>query len=259
MKTPPVLLPPMLLGCLLVTVRWTFAAEPHGPASTKPTFSPAHLTEEGLCFESPVEVNWEAVARRELADSTIANPPTDQLERLWATGVLTFARDLPASLRSTSFYILSEAGVVEAPAPHLSVSVLYDITSKRTDPPTLRAFAGELCVKPPPSGVSDAGFVVSSALPLELHTTQAWTTRSGEDVLVRVADKITVLPRSTSPSVAVEVKTAYVLEVSGSSTRHLFVRRVASCLEPCCEFAYDLYRWDVGLTEVATSAYGCDV
>ena len=258
MKTSPILAALALLACLVVTGRGSFAGLPRWPASSEPIFSRASLTDTGLCFESPEQMSWEVLARRRFAASTLANPPRDQVKWFYATGFLTFATDLPASLRGASFYILSETGVVMAPAPHLSVTVVYRKALGGTDAPTLSGFDGELCVKPPP-GVSDAGFVVSSSQPLELHTTAATITRSGANTLVGVAGKSTILPPSSSKAVAVEVKTAYVLGSRGSSTQYLFVRRAASCAQACCEFAYDLYRWDLGLTELTTSAYGCDV
>jgi hypothetical protein len=56
-----------LLGALLA------AADP-GPG--EPTFSRAYLSPDGLCFDSPVNLDWEAMARREFkARGFLSSPP----------------------------------------------------------------------------------------------------------------------------------------------------------------------------------------
>jgi hypothetical protein len=59
-----------LLGALL-----TAAA----PKPAEPTFTRAYLRPEGLCFWSPVELDWEAMARREFKEFPIDNPPPDRM------------------------------------------------------------------------------------------------------------------------------------------------------------------------------------
>ena len=69
-----------LLGALLT-------AAP--PAPTEPTFTRADLGPDGLCFDSPVDLDWEAMARRELTRFPFDDPPRDQLLSRSRMGVST--------------------------------------------------------------------------------------------------------------------------------------------------------------------------
>jgi hypothetical protein len=239
-----------LLGALL-----TAAA----PVSAEPTFTRAHLPSypDRLCFESPVELDWEAIARRELKSFPIDNPSLEDLRQAWtAYSDLLFKADLPGTLKRMHFYLLTEKGPQRIVPEQLVGHVRYNFPTK--DKPKLAGFHGEICL-PRPKGVDDAGFVAASKVPLSWQTKPAALVRSGSTTRVQLESGSAILPPPGLNESATRVKAAYILSSPGLATQYVLVRRVSDPQKVDCEFIYDIYRWTKGLPVVASSAHGCDI
>lgn len=245
-------------GRLIVSYRRLWPC-PSMPAAGEPTFSRAYLTGGDVCFESPVPVDWEALARQTLHAFPLEDPPRDRLLTLGeATGspILPFSAALPKTFEGLRFYLLTESGVRSIEPRELHGWVRY-----RDSPPArpeLERFSGEVCM-PVPAGLRDAGFVVSASYPVSWQTAPAALVRSGATTLVRLEEGASSLPPPGLDGGAVEVKSAHILYSTALPIRYLLVRRVAQCPSVCCEFTYDIYRWEPGLPVIASNTYGCDI
>lgn len=239
-----------LLGALLAAAT---------PELGEPTFSRAYLRPDGLCFDSPVALDWEAMARREFKTFALDNPPRDQLLSSMRMGdpTFTYSADLPDTLTHLHFYLIAETG----PQPVVPERLLGTIRYRFQPPanPELDVFSGEICL-PVPKAIDDAGFVATSSVPLSWQQTPATLVRSDSTTLVRLqSGSSAALPAPGFDGGAVEVKTAYILSSTELATKYVFIRRMADCPRVCCEFTYDIYRWESGLPVVASNAYGCDI
>lgn len=239
-----------VLGVLL-------AAAAPGPG--EPVFSKAYLKPDGLCFESPVDLDWKTMARRELKAFPLDNPPTEELLKHrseMGDSILTFSAPLPAALKRLRFYLIAETGPRPIVPQRLRGSVRY-----RFHPPAhpeLDVFYGEVCL-PVPKAVHDAGFVAASRVPLSWRKGRATLVRSGPATLVQLHSGRSPLPAPGFNEGAAEVKAAYILSSPELATQYLLVRRVADSPKSNCALTYDIYRWEPGLPVVASNAYDCDV
>jgi len=235
---------------------WLSAAPPE---HDEPAFVRAYLKPEGLCFESPVDLDWEAMARRELKAFPIENPPSEELLKHrseMGDSTITFSAALPAALKRLHFYLIAETGPRPIVPERLRGSVRYRF--KPPARPELDVFYGEVCLSAP-KAVHDAGFVAASGVPLSWRKAPAALVRSGRVTLVRLPNGTSPLPAPGFNKDAAGVRTAYVLSSPGVATRYLFVRRVADSPESNCEHTYDVYRWEPGLPVIASNAYNCDI
>jgi len=112
---------------------------------------------------------------------------------------------------------------------------------------------------PPPPGIQDAGFVVAINYTVAWNRVPAALVRSDSAILVRLENGASRLPPPGLDGGANEPKTAYILSGAGLPAKYLFVRRLDRCPDVCCEFAYDIYRWEAGLPVLASNTYGCDL
>lgn len=240
--------PAALLGALVILSS--------GAPASDPMFSRATLTADRLCFDSPMSVDWQALARQEFDLFPLEGP---SLEQLAARANLTFdfSAELPASSTALHFYVLSEAGLREIAPKRLLGHVRY--RHNAPEPPELETVYGEICL-PRPDGLTDAGFVAATSVPAAWQTELADLRRSADGLLVRLNTGSSRLPPPGARG-AVAVRTAYVLSAPELPRQYLFVRRVPDhdCLGVCCTYAYDLYRWEAGLPSILWSAYDCDV
>lgn len=246
----------MLVSATLLALLTT-AAPGSGPG--EPTFSSAYLTPEGLCFDSPRDLDWEALARREFKSFPIDNPPRDQLlshSSEMQVSVFKYSAALPETLKRLHFYLLTEKGPQTVVPERLLGSVHYDFRPPAD--PGLPVFSGRICL-PVPKAVQDAGFVATSSVPLSWQKAPATLVRKGSTIQVQLPSGSSPLPAPGLDSGAIEVKTAYILSSPEVAVKYLFVRRVADCPRVCCEFTYDIYRWESGLSVIASTAYGCDI
>lgn len=242
-----------LFSILIAALLMAAAAKPAEPVFTRVSLEP-----EGLCFDSPVELDWEAMARREFKEFPIDDPPRDQIvPRGERRRIYSFFTDLPKPFKGQHFYLLAETGTQPIRPQRLFVSFHY-----RYHPPAKPEpmFRGQLCL-PVPDAVHDAGFVATSGVPLSWQKTPATLSRSGSTTRVRLPSGSAPMPPAGLDGGLDEVKAAYILSSAGLKTRYLFVRRVpdTQCRRLCCEFTYDIFRWESGLPVVASSAYGCDI
>lgn len=239
-----------LLGALL-----TAAA----PVPSEPAFSRASLRDypERVCFDSPVDLDWEAIARRELKSFPIDNPSLEDLRHAWMShSDLMFSTGLPDPLTRLHYYLITETGPQSIVPEQLVGRVQYNFS--RTGKPELQGFYGEICL-PIPNGVEDAGFVAASKVPLSWQTEPAALVRSGSATRVRLQSGSAILPPPGFNESAVAVKAAYILSGTGLATKYVLVRRVSDPDKADCELIYDIYRWQKGLPVIASSAHGCDV
>lgn len=233
-----------------------------GTTPSEPTVSRVSVRQDLLCFASPIELDWEAIARRELESRqiSIARPPRHQLRRESEGGddyYLDYTGPVPELLSRSHFYLLSERGVVPLRPQRLYGSIRYRRGAAPVEP---QFTGGEVC-SPKPHSVADAGFVFASSTPIEWNWRRAETISDGQELLVRLASGASRLPLSGVKGHPAAVKTLLIVGGSVFTTRYLFVRRVSddACIAACCEFAYDLYRWEPGLPQILWSGYGCDV
>jgi hypothetical protein len=243
-----------LLGALL-----TAAA----PVSSEPTFTRGELrgffTRDSLCFDSPVDLDWEAIARREFKEFPVDNPPRNELlkhttEAGGDTSFFTFSAALPDTLNGLHFYLITETGVRPIGPKRLFGIIQYpSFTPDKFDPPV---FSGTICL-PVPDGLDDAGFVATSKAPLSWQKEPATLVRSGSTTRVRLQSGFATLPPPGITETPIEVKTAYILSSPELTTKYLLVRRVVDPTN--CEFTYDIYYWKKGLPVIASNPYGCDV
>lgn len=200
------------------------------------------------------------MARQELKAFPFDDPPRDQLLSRSRMGVSTFefSVDLPETLRRRHFYLVAETGS----RPILPQRLLGFVQYRFHPPaePVLEAFYGRICL-PVPDAVHDAGFVATSSVPLSWQQAPATLFPSGSATLVRLESGSSALPAPGLDAGRIEVKTAHILSSAELAAKYLFVRRVPDpeCLKLCCEFTYDVYRWEPGLPVVASNAYGCDI
>lgn len=231
------------------------------PEPAEPTFTRAYLKPysrpERLCFDSPVDLDWEAMARRELKGFPIDNPTPAQIRKQkWDWGV-AFSADLPDSLKGLHFYLLTETGPRQIVAERLEGVVRYEtyVPGK----PKLEGFSGAVCLSIP-KDIHDAGFVATSSLPLSWQKSPATLARSGATTMVRLQEGgFSSLPPPGFDQDSIHVKSTYILSSTELAARYVLVRRVADPDEVACEFNYDIYRWEPGLPVVASNAYGCDI
>lgn len=243
-----------LLGALL-----TAAA----PGPSEPVFTRAYLTyhpekPSNLCFDSPVELDWEAMARRELKSFDLDNPPREELlkhSREVGGSTLTFPAALPEDLKRRHFYLLTEKGAQPIVPKQLLGSVRYGRYSKdEYGPPR---FFGEICL-PVPNGLDDAGLVATSKVPLSWREDPATLVREGSTTRVRLpSGALASIPPPGLNEHVTGVKSAYILSSTELATKYVLVRRVVN--PPECEFIYDLYRWEPKLPVIASSAWRCDI
>ena len=240
--------PAALLGALVILAS--------GAPAPDPMFSRATLTADRLCFDSPLSVDWQALARQEFDLFPLEAPPLEQLAGS-AHPTFDFSAELPASLTALHFYVLSEAGFREIAPNRLLGHVRY--RHDAPEPPKLQVIYGEICL-PRPAGLTDAGFVAATGVPVAWRTERADLRRSADGLLVRLNTGSSRLPPPGAKG-AIAVRTAYVLSAPEFPRRYLFVRRVPDpdCLGACCTYSYDLYRWEAGLPSILWSAYDCDV
>lgn len=241
-----------LLGALL-----TAAA----PVSGEPTFTRAYLagffTRESLCFDSPVDLDWEAIARREFKEFPVDAPPQDELPKhtteAGRSSYFTFSAALPDSLRSLHFYLISEAEPRPIVPEHLSGIIQYpSFALNKFESPL---FTGTICL-PIPKGVDNSGLVAASKVPLSWQKEPATLVRSGSSIRVRLQSGSAILPPPGITQEPTEVKTAYILSSTELAPKYLVVRRVPATF---CEFTYDIYHWKKGLPVIASNADGCDI
>ena len=240
----------LMLATLLGAVLAAATSQPAEPAFTR-----AYLKPDSLCFESPVDLDWEAMARRELKDFPIDHPTRDQiLKQKWDWGVKFFA-DLPDALERLHFYLLAETGPQPIVPERLEGIVRYD--SRSLGNPRLQGFHGTICLSVP-KNIRDAGFVAISSVPLSWQDSPATLVRSGATLLVRLQDGYSSLPPPGLDEKSIEVKSASILSSTELAPRYVLVRRLTDPSRTC-EFNYDIYRWEPGLPVLASNAYNCDV
>ena len=226
----------------------------------EPTASRAWLRQNLLCFESSVEIDWEAAARRELKTSSIENPLTAELRKEAEGGhdyYLDYTAPLPDVLSKLHFYLLSESGVIPIAPQRIYGSIRYRMDVARPEPEFV---GGEICLLKP-QNVLDAGFVVAAHVPIEWSWKRPETISYGQQLLVRLESGASRLPPPGIDGHPPTVKSLIVVAGSGLHSRYLLARRApdSRCVAGCCEFAYDLYRWEAGLPQILWSAYDCDI
>lgn len=226
------------------------------PQSDEPTFTRTFLKRDRLCFESPVELDWEAMARRELKGFPIDRPSMAEIRKQkWEWGVI-FSADLPNALEGLQFHLVTEMGVQPIVPESLQGVVRYNLL--KPDDPKLEGFHGQVCLAIP-EDVREAGFVATSRVPLTWQKTPATLVRSGATTMVRLQQGASSLPPPRYDKTAIVIKSASILSSTALSTRYLFVRRLGDPDSVPCEFIYDIYRWEPGLPVVESNSYGCDV
>ena len=250
----------LIFATLLVALLTTNA-----PAPSEPTFSRAYLRDlfhrDSLCFDDPVDLDWEAIARREFKEFPVDNPPLDEFPKNTTeaggdTSYFMFSAALPETLRDLHFYLITETGVRPIVPERLSGVIQYpSFAPKKFDPPV---FYGTICM-PVPKGLDDAGFVATSKVPLSWQKEPAALVRSGSTTRVRLQSGSATLPPPGFNEGAIAVKAAYILSSTKLATKYLLVRRVSDPIKVDCELIYDIYRWQKGLPVVASNAYGCDI
>ena len=235
------------------------------PASAEPAFTSAYLVRgdslelEDVCFESPIDIGWEALARRTFKKFPIDNPPKDQLRahrREVGGSHFQYSAEVPESLKRRHFYLLTERGAQPIVPQRLRGSIRYSYYPPENPQPPV--FYGQICL-PIPKGLQDAGFVATSSVPVNWKKDPATLAYSGATPRIQLASGPAALPPPGTDAAATEVKTAYILSSPELGTQYLFVRRAVGCANVCCEFAYDLYRVKAGLPMVAWTAFGCDL
>lgn len=232
------------------------------PASVEPTFSRAYIRDlfnrDSLCFESPVDLDWEAIARREFKEFPIDSPPRDKVlgngfEPAGAS-YFTFSAALPDALSGLHFYLIAEAGMRPIVPKRLSGMIYYKSYKKnKIEPP---GFGGTICL-PVPKGVDDAGFVATSKVPLSWQREPATLVRSDSTTRVQLQNGSAILPPPGISESPIEVKSAYILSSAELAAKYVLVRRVVDPTN--CEFTYDIYRWEKGLPVIASNPHNCDV
>lgn len=241
----------LILATLLGSPLAAAAPQPDEPKLTR-----AFVKRDRLCFESPVELDWEAMARERLKGFPIDRPSMDEIRKQkWEWGV-TFSADLPDAFEGLRFHLVSETGVQPIVPERLQGVVRYGLF--KPDDPKLEGFHGEVCLALP-KGVRDAGFVATSSVPLAWQKTPATLVRSGAATMVRLQQGASSLPPPTFDKTAIVIKSALILSSTALSTQYLFVRRLGDPDSVPCEFIYNIYRWEPGLPVVESNSYGCDV
>ena len=222
----------------------------------EPTFSGAYLSLDRLCFDSPIPVDWEALARRELKASEREVLRQEQLEphMFWDDSTFMFTADVPEDFRPLHFYLLTERGIQPITPEGLRVwgTINYHRYAAAASP-TEEVVHGEVCLPVPPA-VEDAGFVAAVARPVEWQLFPATIDRSGSRTLVRRPNGDWTLPSTGHDTYDTEVRAAYVFSAAGLPAQYLLVRRAESCPPICCRFPYDVYRWEPGLPVLASNA-----
>src|SRR5262249_20301941 len=77
-------------------------------------FTPAYVRFGNIEFDTPLNVDWEGLARNYFGKAKLANPDRDEIRKRWSEIIqgATFEYDavLPQSFRSGTFYLIAESG-----------------------------------------------------------------------------------------------------------------------------------------------------
>lgn len=236
-------------------------------AEEAPRFVPARYdaAAHAVRFESPVEVDWKAEARKHFTKFDFEHPTAKGLdylrERIWEiSGDVeeTFSFAPPHGARAR-YALISTRGVALLSVAGLEGTIRFDFDDSR--PPALAktTFFGEAVSQ---NGVSGGGFALLSrheALPERIVGATITIARAADGVTLSYAD------REGRASIALPVKwhdafeTAFGVRVAGR--RYLFVDWPPDTAgyEALCQDSFALYEVGTTLTAIASSDYNCDV
>lgn len=219
-------------------------------------------------FESPVEVDWKAAARKHFTKFDFERPRAKDLDylrnQIWEelggdTAEEKFSFAPPAGRRALSYHLITAQGVETLVIGVFEGSIRFGFD--RAQPQALLATMvyGEAVSQ---VGVSGGGFALLSrheALPERIEGAQAWIVRGPEGVALSYSDD------EGRASVALPAKWHDTFEaafgVGVGGRRYLFVDWPPDTAgyEALCENSFSLYEVGATLVNVSSNDYDCDI
>jgi len=236
-------------------------------------FTSAYLRSRDIEFDTPLDVDWEKLARTHYGDAKLANPDRDEIRKQWNEisrgATIEYDADVPQMFRSGAFYLLaeSESGFVEPTKLTGSVTYKSDEDAVQIAPPM---FSGTIHGTGT-SLATDAGFMVYSPVRVPVSRIDGLTSRKQDPRLsvrrehdenvftLALAGKLTTVGRK--PAKYPVLQSATLFSFGQGATTYLLIRWAPDkdCIEACCEHAYSLYRVGDAAELILENFYGCDV
>ena len=235
-------------------------------------FTPAYLRSGDVEFDTPLDVDWEALARNHYGSAKLTNPDRDEIRRRWSevTGAtFEFDASLPPLFKSGTFYLIAESGSGFLEPTQLKGTVTYqsDEAATQISAPT---FYGTVltAVNPRPA---DAGFIVYSPVRRTVTKIEGLRNRTqeprlsvrqeGNENIFTLTDRGKMIVVGRKPAKYPVLQSATLFRFGQGDTAYLAIRWVPDkdCIEACCEHAYSLYRISDVAELVLENFYDCDV
>ena len=259
----------LLSGVTISAGVLTLAAPSAARAGDTPKFVAARYdaTASVVLFESPVEIDWEAKARKHFKMFDFERPTTKDIaylrERIWEISGDTeekFSFAPPRGWRAMSYVLISARGIEPLRVARLEGTISFDFD--QSQPPAfigVRHFSGEAASQ---RGVRGGGFALLSrhaAPPKRIDGAVATVARGADGVTLSYADAEGRASITYPAKWHGTFETAFGLRVAGR--RYLFIDWPPDTAnyDAGCQDSFFLYEVGKTLTLVATNDYNCDV